>query len=463
MSAELIKADLVICGATFFTMNDTRDVIEDGAMAIAGDRIVAIGKRAEIARMVVAKESIDASRFVVMPGFMDCHIHITGDPLTRGFKRGEPGEGPKELMSRWSIPIFRSQTAGDEAISAQCAALAMMRQGTTCFMEAGTVVHLDAVMEALDATGMRGRVGQWVEGRARDPADQARKNEEAIAILHSEVERYPESPDSRLAAWPILVGHSTNSDEVWQAAVALAREHGIRVSAHMSPRQTDPDWFLANYNRRPLEHLDDIGVLGEEVCITHLAAIDQSELDVLARTGTNAILCPHAALQGAMGITRKGLYPEMLERGVNLAMGTDGVAANILGAARLFAYAFRDSRDERYRYPPDCIIEMATLHGTRAMGLGDQLGSLAAGKKADFIFIDTWTPDWGGVFDPVYQLGHCAQPGPVHSLWIDGERLIEDGRSTRLDEEKLLAEVRQRSKDVIARTELPLQPIWPMT
>ena len=144
----IIEADLLISGGT----DHHHGRRSAGCSATArwrseGDRIVAVGRREDLARTVRAKRTIDGSRFVVTPGFVDGHIHITGDPLTRGFTRGGPGEGPSQIMSRWVIPIFRAQTPADEAISAQCAAVAMMRGGTTTFLEAGTVTHLDAVMD----------------------------------------------------------------------------------------------------------------------------------------------------------------------------------------------------------------------------------------------------------------------------------------------------------------------------
>lgn len=444
-------------------MNPERQVIGDGALAIGGDRIVAVGKREALQRSVAAKETLDARRFVITPGFVDGHIHITGDPLTRGFARGGPDVTPSERMSRWVIPIFRAHTPGDEHISARCAALAMMRHGTTCFLEAGTVSHLDAVMEGLARTGIRGRVGEWVEGRAYDPADdQAKASAAAIAILESEIARYPDDGEAKLAAWPVLVGHSTNSDDVWRAAKALADAHGLGVSAHMSPRASDPAWFLANHGRRPLEHLADIGVLGANVSLTHLADIDNSELDILARSGANAIFCPHAALQGGFGVSRIGLFPEMVAREVTVMLGTDGLATDILSSARLMAGVFRDARSDQALFPPTAILELATVNGARAMGLSGLIGSLEVGKKADLVLHDTDIPEWGPIFDPVAQLALCAPPSGVHSVWIDGVRVIEAGRATLIDEAKLLADARQAGAALIARTGLPNTVPWPV-
>ena len=466
MSAlEPIAADLMISGATILTMNAQREIITDGALAIAGDRIVMVGKREALERTVRPREVLHAGRFVATPGFIDAHIHITGDPITRGFPRGAPGETWSEKLQRWVIPIFKAQSPEDERLASQCAALAMMRYGVTCFVEAGTITHLDAVAEGLWESGIRGRIGEWVEGRAYDPlADATRISAEAIAVLEAEVERHPDRGGAaRLAAWPILVGHSTNSDEVWRAAKTLADERGLRVSAHMSPRAGDPDWFLGRYNRRPLEHLADIGVMGPSVMLTHLANIDAGELDILVASGAGAILCPHAALQGGFGVAKIGLFPEMLERGVDLMVGTDGVATDVLSSARLMASFLRDARADQDLVPATTVLETATVKPARAMGLSHLIGSLEAGKKADIVLHDTHLPEWGPIFDVVEQLAFSAPPSGVHSVWIDGQRVLDGGRATRIDEDKVMADARAAGRAVIARTGLPGRSPWPVS
>ena len=459
-----LEADLLLAGATIVTMNADRHVIADGALAVSGDRIVAIGKREALARSVRARETIDARRYVLTPGFVDGHIHISGDPLTRGFLRGGPGVPWPERLSRWVIPLFHGQTDNDERLSARCAALSMMRYGTTCFLEAGTVRKLDAVMEGLADTGIRGRVGEFTTGRALEPGeDQAKATADAIAILESEIERYPDRDDAKLAAWPLLVGHAMNSDEVWRAAKDLADQHGLRISAHMSPYGEDAEWYLAHLGRRPLEHLADLGVLGENVALTHLVHIDQSELDILVSSGASTIHCPTSAVQGGYGLSQVGLFPEMLERGVNLVLGTDGAATDILSSARLCASVFRDARQNQDLFPPSTALEMATVNGARAMGMQATIGSLEVGKKADMVLHDTYLSDWGGPqFDTVTQLVFCAPPSGVHSVWIDGVRVIEAGRATLFDEDKLLADARQAGAELVGRLDLPIMTTWPV-
>lgn len=463
-TTPMIEADLLIRGATLITLNAQRHVITDGAIAVRGADIVAVGKSAELDKIVRAKRVMDGSRFAITPGFVDGHIHITCDPLTRGFARGGPDDNWGDKLQKWVIPLFKAQTPAEEALAAQVAALNMIKGGTTLFLEAGTVIHLDAVMDALEETKIRGRVGQWVEGRAYSPQqDQAELSRAAIKLLEDEVDKYPDSgTDSLLAAWPVLVGHSTNSDDVWRSAKALADQHGLRVSAHMSPRAGDPEWFLARYNRRPLEHLSDIGVLGENVCLTHLAAIDQSELDCLVTSKAQAIHCALAAFQGGFGLSQFGLFPEMLTRGVNVMIGTDGMAGDILGSARLMASVFRDAREDQFLFPAGQIMELATLNGARAMGMDGYLGSLEVAKKADFVLHDMHAPEWGAIFDPVAQLALAASPAGVHSVFIDGVQVLDAGRSTIFDEEKLLADARQAGAAIVARTKLPNHTVWPV-
>jgi cytosine/adenosine deaminase-related metal-dependent hydrolase len=230
----------------------------------------------------------------------------------------------------------------------------------------------------------------------------------------------------------------------------------------MSPRRSDPDWFLAQFGRRPLEHLADLGVLGPNVSLTHLANIDASELDILVASGANAIHCPHAALQGGFGISKIGLFPEMLSRGVEVMLGTDGVATDILSSARLMAGLFRDARADQQIFPPSTILELATVNAARAMGVANCLGSLEVGKKADLVLHDTDLPEWGPVFDPVTQLAMSAPPSGVHSVWIDGVQVIDNGRPTLIDEAKLLADARAAGAAIIARTGLPAQTPWPV-
>ena len=450
------RVDTIIKGAVIVTQDEERQIIRDGALAIRGDRIAALGKRSELEDKVDATSVIDGRRFVITPGFIDAHIHITGDPLTRGYVPDDISDAFGDTLQRWVIPRYLAHTPADERLSARLAAVEMLRAGTTCFLEAGTIRYLDEVFEGLVEAGIRGRIGAWVEGRAFSPEDdEAALTGKAIRLLEQEVARFPADSGARIAAWPILIGHSTNTDEVWKAAKALADANNLGVSAHLSPYRADPAWYLDNLGRRPVAHLAEIGVLGDNLCLTHLVHIDDHEAALLAESRTNAILCPFAALKGAFGISALGRAPEMAQAGMNIALGTDGYGSDLMQKMALAAALFKDARQDTKIFPAGQALDMATLNGARALQLQDEIGSIAVGKKADFVLHDTDRPEWRPVLNVLQQLVWCADGRGVHSVWVDGVRVVENYRHTQVDEDELYAAAQVAGEAIIKRSGIP--------
>ncbi len=457
------QADTLIAGGTIISMDAKRRIIKDGALAIRADKIIFVGKRADAAQCIEANEVIDGSRFVITPGFIDGHIHTTGDPLTRGYVPDEIDLGFEEKLNRWVIPRYHAHTPDDERLSAQMAALEMLRSGTTCFLEAGTIRHLDAVVDGLNESGIRGRVGTWVEGRSFDPGEnQTVLIDEAIQLLENEVKQYPVDADSKIAAWPLLVGHTTNPDEVWRVAKALADANDVGISAHMSPYKTDPEWFLHNTGRRPVEHLAEIGVLGENVSLTHLVHINESELALMAKTNTNVIHCSVAAMKDACGISAVGLFPEMAKAGINILLGTDGYASDLMLTMKMTTAIFKDARQDFRIFPAHEALTMATLNGARALQLESEIGSLEVGKKADFVLHDTQRAEWQPIHNVINQLIGSADGRSVHSVWVDGVRLIDNYHSTVFDEEALYRQAQIAGEAIIKRSGVPFVCPWPI-
>ncbi len=432
-------------------------------MAICKDKIIFVGKHRDAEQSIEAKQTIDGTRFVVTPGFIDGHIHITGDPLTRGYVPDEIDVGFAEKMNDWVIPRYYAHTPEDERLSAQMAAMEMLRSGTTCFLEAGTIRHLDAVVDGLNESGIRGRVGSWVEGRAFDTVeDETALIDAAVRQLEDEVRKYPADKDELIAAWPLLVGHATNPDAVWLAAKSLADTNGLGISAHMSPYKTDAKWFLENTGCRPIEHLAELGVLGSNVSLTHVVHINQGELEQLAKTQTNVIHCPIAAMRDACGITAVGLFPEMAKAGINILLGTDGYSSDLMHGMRMTTAVFKDARQNFRLFPAHEALAMATLNPAKALQLDMEIGSLEVGKKADFILHDTHRIEWQPIQNMVNQLVWSADGRGVHSVWVDGVRLIDNYRSTIFDEEALYRQAQIVGEAIIDRSGVPLVCPWPI-
>jgi len=462
----MIVADLLITHSWVVTMDADRRIFRDGALAIAGDRIVAVGPSDLVEQSVAARDIIDGrDRFVITPGLVNCHVHITGEPITRGHVPDDADWATN--VFEWLIPTYLAQTPDQERIAAQLAALEMLRSGTTCFIEAGTILDLDTVVDALGATGIRGRVGQWVQDRAFAPDDdQAALTRQAVATIESELARYPGTDDPLIAAWPCLVGHNTATDDLWREATALAAAHGAGITAHMSADPADPDFYLATAGRRAIAHLSDLGVLGPHLSLTHAIHLDDEEVALLAASGTNITHCPMTAMKGAYGATAVGKFPEMAAAGVNLQLGTDGNnngnAADLMRAMFVTAGLFKDSRRDASLFSAYQVLEMATINGAKGAGMADRIGSLEVGKKADFVLHDRDRPEWRPLLNVVNQLVYSADGRGVHSVWVDGRRVIDNYRSTLIDEERLFAEVETAGAAVLARAGKPTPSLWPV-
>jgi len=456
-----MHVDTLISGATVITVDAERRVIADGAVAIAGDTIVAVGKRADIEGHVQARETVDGRRFVLTPGFINGHVHVT-ETLIRGFL---PETLPfDEEIGRWVIPLYEAHTAAEQIVSTKLALAAMLRSGTTTFLEAGAIIAFDDVMAAIADIGIRGITGRWTMDRAFDPnADQIALTETAVVALAADIARYPQ--DGRLiSAWPILIGHNTASDALWQRASTLARETNCGVSAHMSPVADDPNWYLANTGKRPIVHLDALGVLGPHLNLVHMVHVDAGEVALLAATGTNVTHCPGAAIRTGLGTTAHGLFPEMAKAGINLLLGTDGADNHdMMRVMTLMAGLFKDVREDREIFPAHQVLEMATINAAKALGRAETIGSIAVGMQADIVAHDSFRPEWQPINDPVRQLVWSADGRGVHSVWVGGRRVVEDFRCTTIDEEALYVEGRAAAAAVLERAGLPLRTAWPMS
>jgi 5-methylthioadenosine/S-adenosylhomocysteine deaminase len=455
--------DLIVRGSHLVTMNGSRDVIRDGAVAVRDGVIVAAGKAVDVERDHTAFRTIGGERFVVTPGMVNTHIHITGEPMTRGYV---PDDTPfEENVFQWLCPLYAAFDALDERTSGQLAAAEMLRSGTTTFLEAGTIRFLDDVVDGLNEIGIRARVGNWVWDLPPEPNVYRSTTDRAIGLLQQQLDALRSAPETLVSAWSTLVGHTTCSDPLWRAAKALADEHGVGMSFHMSPAKTDVDGFTAEFGQRPMVHLDEIGVLDRNVAITHCVHVDDTEISLLADRGVSVVHCPTTALKVSYGVTQIGKFPEMVQRGVNVSIGTDGNNASnysdLMRATYLVAGLFKDARMDPQMFPAETAYEMATLGGARTMLLEDQIGSLEVGKRADIVLHDADRPEWRPLLNVANQLVWSADGRGVHTVLVDGRIVVEDGHCTTIDEAKLWADAQQRGEAVTARSGLPDKAKWP--
>src|SRR5262245_15101983 len=444
-------------------MNASRDIIRHGAVVLDGDRIVDVGKTAELETKHPDASRAGGERFVVTPGMINTHIHITGEPLTRGYV---PDDTPfEENVFVWLCRLYSVYTPAEERLSAQLAAVEMLKSGTTTFLEAGTIRFLDEVVDGLVEVGIRGRVGRWVWDLPPEPDVYQQTTDEAIGHLERQLSDLRSVADGRIGTWSIVVGHTTCSDPLWKAARQLASEHDVGMSFHMSPAKIDPDGFIAEFGQRPMIHLDQLGVLAPDVAMTHCIHVDDEEIKAMARAQVSVAHCPTTALKVSYGVTRIGRMPEMMQAGINVSIGTDGNNASnysdLHRATYLVAGLFKDGRQDPQMFPAEMAYEMATLGGARTLLMQDQIGSLEVGKKADIVLHDTDRPEWRPLLNVINQLVWSADGRSVHSVWVDGRQVVDAGRMTTIDESALYAAAQAAGEAITIRSGLPDKAKFP--
>jgi 5-methylthioadenosine/S-adenosylhomocysteine deaminase len=451
------ESHTLISGSQVVTMNATRDIIRDGAVVIHGDRIVEVGKASELAQRYPHAVRIGGDHFVVTPGMVNTHIHITGEPLTRGYVPDDTSF--EENVFVWLCRLYSVYTAAEERLSAQLAAVEMLKSGTTCFLEAGTIRFLDQVVDGLVEVGIRGRVGRWVWDLPPEPGVYRQSTDTAIDHLQRQLTDLKSVADDRIGTWSILVGHTTCSDPLWRAARQLATEHSVGMSFHMSPAKLDPEGFVAEFGHRPMIHLDELGVLGADVAITHCVHVDAAEVAAMAAAGVSVVHCPTTALKVSYGVTQVGKMPEMVQAGINVSIGTDGNNASNYSdmhrATYLVAGLFKDARTDPQMFPAEMAYEMATLGGARTMLLDSEIGSLEPGKKADVVIHDIDRPEWRPLLNVMNQLVWSADGRGVHTVLVDGRIVVEGGRMTTIDEGALWAAAQAAGEAITVRSGLP--------
>lgn len=437
------EVGLLVRGGDVVTVDGDRRTIADGAVAVSGELIVAVGTWAELRAAYPGAAVIGDAESLVTPGYINAHQHLTGDRLVHSCI--PDAIDSEEAIFGWAVPVHSAHTGDDDELSATLGAIEAVTNGITCTIEAGTVAHPDRVAGAVRAVGMRATIGQWGWDVADVPfsAPAPEVLERHAALL----DRLP--PGGLVEGWVTLVGHDLMSDELVAGASRLARDRGVGLTFHLSPHSGDPASYLSRTGRRPFVHLDELGVLGPHVLVAHAVHLDDEEIEVVLRTDTAIASCPWAYLRLAQGMTAAGRHGELLTRGARLALGCDaenaGDAVDILRAATLFIGLARDRAVDPFAFTAHDGLALATIGGAHAIGKGDLIGSIEVGKQADLVVHDRSGPQFvPRSTDPVLQLMWASDGRSVSGVVIAGRQVVSDGRCVTVDLDALRDEAARR-------------------
>jgi len=443
------------------TMDDDRRIIRDGAVVIEGSRIVQVGRSAELAD-VAAERVIDADGMVAAPGLVNGHMHVSYAHATRGIF-------PDSLGSDYLPNVFRLQgemTAEEEYLTSLLGITELLKYGTTTFIDPGSTKFLDAGLRAYEQSGCRIIVGAHVTDQPNPVNLPVYDTDEAVAIVGRTIRDYDGALDGRVRAWAMPFGPNFATPRLLQESKRLADDSGVSLTLHFNNSRAYVESCLRDHGMRPTQYLESLGVLGENVVMSHCLGLDQSEVDVLARTGTKVVAVPTAAVKSGFGMTSEGLLPEMVDAGITVGIGTDaGNNSNLIETNRamyLIAVLYKDARRSTTAITAETALELATIGGARALGLGDEIGSIEPGKKADLALYDTRRAEWATLFNPVNSLVYNADGRSVHTVLVDGRVVVENHTPLFVDEQSLIAEVQAVGESMLARTGLSFPSPWPI-
>lgn len=449
----------IITGGDIVTMNPAREVLVGGAIVVDDDRIVAVGTTRSLLADYPSATRFDATDCVITPGMIDAHQHLTGDPLVHSCIPDLLAPGAS--IFEWSVPLHGAHDSLDDEVSASLSAVEALTNGVTTVVEAGTVAHADSVAGALIDVGLRATLGVWgwdiEEGPFAAPFDEVLDRQRAV------VEAYPAG--GLVEGWVTLVGHDLASDALLAGAADLARERRTGMTMHLSPTSSDPERYLERHGRRPVEHLDHLGVLGRHLLISHGVWLDDREVELILSTGTAIAYCPWAYLRLGQGVCGQGRHADIVERGGRVALGCDasnaGDSVDILRTAALASGLARDTRIDPTRFGAHQVFELATIAGAEAIGLSDRIGSIEVGKQADLVIHRTDTPGWTPRGDVGLQLVWSTDGRSVRDVFVAGRHVVSGGAVTSIDVDALAAAAADHQRFLLERTGITVPHPWP--
>lgn len=443
---------MLIRGGVVITMNAQRDILRNSAVAISGQHIAEIGNYDKLHRQFPDARVVGDGTGVVTPGYLNAHQHLTGDRLLRSVIPDTISSN--EAIFEWVVPVHEQLTAHDDELSATASLVEAVSNGVTFTVEAGTVAHPHDVVRAFEHVGARGTIARWGWDIGNGP--QVGTVDEVLNRQRELINDVNTNSTSHLVhAWVSLVGHNLMSDELVVGASQLARDLRTHLTFHMSPHSGDADAYVKRTGKRPLIHLNDLGVLGDHVLVAHAVHIDDRECDIIIDTRTAVVSCPWAYLRLAQGITRFGRHATLMRRRARLALGCDsenaGDAVDMIRAAALFIGLARDDEMDPTVASAYDALELITIRGAEAIGLDHIIGSLEIGKHADIVVHRTDTPQWTPPSpDPVLQLIWASDGRSVSDVIVDGRQIVQNGVCVTVDEAALRVELIDRGRFLLA-------------
>jgi len=453
--AQAREADLLITNVDWaITVDATRRVIRDAAIAVKDGTFAAVGKTAQLEAEWRAQKSVSCRGTVMMPGLVDNHLH-TSFQLARGLA---DEANAQSFLFEHMYPYEAAMREEDVYTSVLLAAVEMLRHGVTCYIEPGNY-HPDATVRAVMSAGLRMVLAvscfdrnKSVTGLMPDAMieDTARCIEKTEALFAN----YAGKHERRLTVSASFRGMNNTSDELILALKDIAQRENAILQTHACYSYFTHDSSIVQFGKPEIERLESLGVLDDRMLLLHSGWFEPHEIALVAKRKPTLVCCPSSSIHNGYGNLKVGSHPELMALGVNVTLGTDHASSgtvDMVQEMRYCACGYKELRLNPRVMPPEQAIEMATINGARGAGLADRIGSIEVGKAADFVLFDATVPEWQPLYNPVSNLVYSATGNTVKDVYIGGEQVVREGRVVRIDETALLHEVAAAGERIIGR------------
>ena len=425
--------DLLVLGGTIVTMDQTRRIIDDGGIAIAKGRIVAIGPRAEIERSYTSRQRVSGEGKVLTPGLINGHTHV---PMVL-FRGLADDLDLQEWLTKYIFPAeAKNVTEEFVRVGARLGLAEMVRGGTTTFCD--MYYFEDAIADETAKAGVRGVLGETV---IDFPVADNKTYAEGLAY----VEKFVAHWKGNDLIIPAIAPHApyTVNEEHLKAARAFSDRTGVPIVIHVAETKHEVDDIVKSKGASPVAYLDRIGFLNNRVIAAHMVWPQGSDIAILQRRGVGVVHNTQSNMKLAAGVAP---VPRMLKEGVLLGLGTDGAASN----NDLNMWEEMDTVAKLHKVftgDPKVIsaqqaFEFATIRGAQALHLDKEIGSLEVGKRADLLIVDRDTLNQIPVYNIYSDLVYATKAADVETVIINGRLVMRDRRLLTLNEAAIKSEAR---------------------
>jgi len=438
--APINRADVLILGGTIVTMDASRQVIENGGIAVKDGRILAIGPRSQIESRYTARRRIIATGKLITPGLINGHSHI---PMVL-FRGLADDLDLQEWLTKYIFPAeAKNVTEEFVRVGTRLGLAEMIRGGTTTYCD--MYYFEDAIADETSKAGVRGVLGETV---IDFPVADNKTNAEAMAYVEKFVARWKDH-DLIVAA---IAPHApyTVSEEHLKAVRAFSDRTGVPIVTHVSETKRELDDSLRDKNASPVAYLDRIGFLNERVIIAHMVWPEGNDLNILSQRRVGVVHNPQSNMKLAAGVAP---VPKMITSGLLVGLGTDGAASN----NDLNMWEEMDTVAKLHKVftgDPKVIsaqqaFELATIRGAQALHLEDEIGSLEKGKRADLLMIERDALNQIPLYNIYSDLVYATKASDVESVMINGRMVMQNRRLLTLNEVTIKRDARVFREKII--------------